>query len=454
MATVAPNPSMPRRRSIFSGLILIVIGLLFLLRNFHYNSGFWRVVEHWWPVIFILWGLAKLYDRMMADQRGETPPSTITGGEVALVIFLLVLLGGVGVFDWGNENRGRWFSMPWEDSYTFTENSAPVNVPANAQISVRADRGDITVYGDDTNQIRVDTRKTSYGGNQNEGKDRADRVHVNVSQTGSSYVIEPQEASGEGRPVRTDMEVHVPKGAALNVSTENGSVQVSSANGNVTINDRHGDVEVRQAGAGVSVDGSINNVTVAGAAGDVRVTGNVDHLEISNVQGSATTQGTFDGMRFEHVAKGVRFLSNRTDLTVSELDGRLELEGGGDMTMTDAKGNVSLSTKNRDITFDNVSGQIHIENTSGGVTLRFTQPPAQPMEISNRSGAITLELPSKAAFDMDARSDNGEIETEWGDQSKVSTLQGNAVLVESFGTHGPKIMLRTTYGTIHLRKGQ
>ena len=184
--------------------------------------------------------------------------------------------------------------MPWEDSFTFPEEAPPVTVPANAQISIRADRGDINVYADDTPQIRVSTRKTAYGSNQNEAQDRAGRAHISVNQTGNTYIVEPQEATSEGRPVRTDMEVHVPKGATLTVTTDNGGVQVTGATSAVTITDRHGDVEVHQAGSDVSIDASSDNVSVVGSAGDVRVTGRANHVEISDVRGSATTQGTFD----------------------------------------------------------------------------------------------------------------------------------------------------------------
>ncbi len=448
------NQTIPRRRSIFSGLLLILLGALFLLRNFHYGFPIWRILERWWPLLFIIWGISKLYDRMMAQRTGEVAPATISGGEVALIILLFFVIGGAGVLDWGNSHAGRGGWLPWEDSFSFPEEAPAVSVPANAQISIRADRGDISVYADDVAQIRVTTRKTAYGSNQNEAQERAGRVHVSVNQTGTSYVVEPQENSGEGRPVRTDMEVHVPKGATLSVNTDNGGVQITGASAAVSIVDRHGDVEVRQAGSDVTIDASSDNVSVIGAGGDVRVTGRASHIEISDVKGAATTQGTFDGLRFEHVEKGVRFISNRTDLTVAQLNGRLELEGGGDMTLSDATGNVSLVTKDRDITFENITGRIHIENTSGGVSLRFAQPPKEPVEISNRSGEISIELPAKASFDLDARSDNGEIETEFDDASKISTFSGNAVLVDSIGSKGPKIQLRTTYGTIHIRKAQ
>ena len=374
--------------------------------------------------------------------------------KLLCIILLFFVIGGAGVLDWGSSHAGRGWDLPWEDSFTFPEEAPPVTVPANAQISIRADRGDINVYADDTPQIRVSTRKTAYGSNQDEAQDRAGRAHISVNQTGNTYIVEPQ-VDQQRRPSRSHRYGSSrTQGRELTVTTDNGGVQVTGTTSAVTITDRHGDVEVHQAGNDVSIDASSDNVSVVGSAGDVRVTGRANHVEISDVRGSATTQGTFDSLRFEHVDKGVRFISNRTDLTVSQLNGRLELEGGGDLTLSDASGNVSLITKDRDITFENVMGHTHIENTSGGITLRFSQAPKEPIEISNRSGEISIELPAKASFDIDARSDNGEIETEFDDASKITTFQGNGVLVDSIGSKGPKIQLRTTYGTIHIRKTQ
>ncbi len=49
-----------RRRSIFSGLLLILLGALFLMHNFHYGFPIWRILERWWPLLFIIWGVSKL----------------------------------------------------------------------------------------------------------------------------------------------------------------------------------------------------------------------------------------------------------------------------------------------------------------------------------------------------------------------------------------------------------
>src|SRR5580704_19122998 len=101
----------PRRRSIFSGLLLIIVGGLLLVHELGGHLPAWQLLEKWWPLIFILWGLAKLYDHFMAQRTGQVAPPTISAGEVVLVLLLLAVIGGVGIFDWGSNhpNRGEIF---------------------------------------------------------------------------------------------------------------------------------------------------------------------------------------------------------------------------------------------------------------------------------------------------------------------------------------------------------
>jgi hypothetical protein len=452
------NEPAPRRRSIFSGLLLVLLGVLFLIHNFHGDFPLWQILERWWPLLFIIWGVSKLYDRLMASRTGEAAPATISAGEIFLVFILLVVVASAAGLDWvnGHGNRNDFINLPWEDSYPFTEDVAAKTVPANAQITIRADRGDITVHADDTAEIHASVRKTAYADNETDAQRRANQLHVTINTAGGGFVVEPEGSSSGGRPVRTDMDVHIPKGATLSVETGNGTVQVNGVMGNVTVEARGGDTEIRQSGGDVSVDTNHGNTTILGANGDVKVSGHASEVEISDVKGSATLDGEFYGpLRFERVAKGVRFVSNRTDLTVSELSGRIEVSSGGNLTVSDARGNVTLTTRQRDVTLDNVSGHIHVENRDGNVTLRFPQPPKEDIEIANQSGDVSLLLPEKSSFTINARADhNGDIETEFGDSAKVNSDRESKSLSDTVGAHGPNIQLRTTYGTIHLRKGQ
>src|SRR5258708_22423321 len=81
----------PRRRSIFTGTVLILLGLIFLAQNFRGDFGFFTLFGRWWPLILILWGITKLYDRLAAQRSGEGAPPTITGGLIPAVKFLMVL---------------------------------------------------------------------------------------------------------------------------------------------------------------------------------------------------------------------------------------------------------------------------------------------------------------------------------------------------------------------------
>jgi len=46
--------------SLIFGLILLILGILFLLSNFGYRIDVWDVIKKYWPVLLILLGLKYL----------------------------------------------------------------------------------------------------------------------------------------------------------------------------------------------------------------------------------------------------------------------------------------------------------------------------------------------------------------------------------------------------------
>src|SRR5882724_2071803 len=261
----------PRRRSIFSGLLLIIVGGLLLIQRLGGHLPVWQIFRQWWPLVFILWGLSKLYDHFVAQQKGEPSPPTVSAGEVFLVLLLLPVIGGTGIVDWGlnHPNRGE-ILFPWSESYSFTETVPPQNVPAKAQVSVRTSRGNISVTADDTPQIRVTARKTASASSESEAQDRVNHVHVTVTQTDGGFVVEPQGQNDSNGVVSVELEVHVPKNITLDARADRGAVQISGVAGNVTIQGHHGSIEARQSGADVSIESnnSSDDIRVVGAAGN------------------------------------------------------------------------------------------------------------------------------------------------------------------------------------------
>jgi hypothetical protein len=47
--------------SLVWGLVLVVLGLLFLLDNLDVRFDVWRQLANFWPVLLIVWGAWKLF---------------------------------------------------------------------------------------------------------------------------------------------------------------------------------------------------------------------------------------------------------------------------------------------------------------------------------------------------------------------------------------------------------
>ncbi|MBI1738307.1 MAG: DUF4097 family beta strand repeat protein [Acidobacteria bacterium] len=454
------NANRPRRRPIFSGLILILLGCLLLAQNFRPELRVWEMFREFWPVLLIIWGLAKMFDYFAARRTGDAAPPAFTGGEFFLLLLLFAFAGAMGFFDWARNNPDMNIDWgPWEQRYSFSEETVQKNVKPAASITISTEYGDITVLPEDAPDIRVVALK-SVGhvgvGNENSAKERADQVKVEIREDAGVYTVRPVDQKS-GRRVTVDLEVHVPRQAGMDARTGRGTVKITGLAGNISVDSRHGDVEIRDAGKDVQAQIRSGALRVSNVKGNVRVSGRggggVD-IDVSDVTGDASIEGEFGGpIRVKNVARSVRFLSQRTDLTIGALAGRLELDSG-DLRVYDANGSVTLTTSHKDIRMDNVNGRIRIDNKKGNVELRLKNAPKDEIEVNNESARIDVALPASSAFDILATSRNGDIDTGFeGPELKRSDENGTAKLEGKIGNRGPQIRLKTTYGTVSVRKG-
>jgi len=50
-----------KKESFFWGLIILVLGLLFLMKNFGLEINIWHLLGKYWPLILIYIGLKNIY---------------------------------------------------------------------------------------------------------------------------------------------------------------------------------------------------------------------------------------------------------------------------------------------------------------------------------------------------------------------------------------------------------
>jgi hypothetical protein len=194
---------------------------------------------------------------------------------------------------------------------------------------------------------------------------------------------------------------------------------------------------------------------ISDTKGDVKISGRGGSIEVVNATGSFTINGEFVGpVRADKVAKGVRFVSHRTDLTLTQLSGHMEA-GSGNLEVVDAPGNLIVRSRDEDINIENAGGKVTIEDRNGNVQVRFSSPPKEDVQITNSSAAITLTLPEASSFEILADSHRGDIDSEFESDTlkKTSTDSGDSHLEGKYGSgRGPKITLKTTYGSISIHK--
>ncbi|MBZ5527820.1 MAG: DUF4097 family beta strand repeat-containing protein [Acidobacteriia bacterium] len=443
----------PRRSSLFSALVLILFGTLFLLHNYRGGVNFAELIHHWWPVLLILWGVSKLYERTMGRREGAKAP-TVTAGEIFLVLGMLTL---VGVFALAEILPGKIQGTEplWGSEFTYDAAVAPRAVSPTARIAVRIPRGNITVHTADTPELKVAAQKRVRAWSEARAESIANGVRIEIAPDGDDFEVRTSGTDTRAASVSVDLEITVPRKAALTIRDERGDVEVNDAGSELAISTRYGDVTVLNAGAGVSVELGHGDVRVSGVKGNVKISGKGGEVEVSEATGGLTLDGEFYGpIRAEKVAKGVRFISSRTDLTLTQLNGRMEASSGN-LDISKSSGDLTLRTKSYVVSLEDVTGRMNIENRGGDVSARFTTPPMEEIEITNKSASISLTLPRASTFELSAECRSGDIDSEFEAPTlkKTTGESGGARLEGKVGTRGPRITLKTSYGSIGLHKG-
>jgi hypothetical protein len=139
-------------------------------------------------------------------------------------------------------------------------------------------------------------------------------------------------------------------------------------------------------------------------------------------------------------------------MTIGGLPGRMTVDPG-DVHVENAAGPFQLTTSDKSISLEDLSGRVRVQNKRGDISLRLTAAPKDDIELSDDSGRIELALPEKSSFEISAASRSGDIDNEWNQSALKVTRQGaDSKLEGKVGTKGPRISLNTSYGPIRLKQ--
>lgn len=451
----------PRRRSLVGPLILIVIGVLFLLRNFGYTLPLLHNFVRYWPLLLVLIGLVRLAEFFAARSAGRPAPY-MGGGSVFLLILLItagvalsVAFHGRDQINWGSlrdnvdvdENLMHLFG----NEYSF---DGEVTQPMTAGGTVRVDceRGNITINNWDQPQVKVVYHKRIFAGSQSEANSTNQATIPIVQTQGNAVEVQGNTEAAGTKGVAADLDVYVPLKANVELTTRRGDISATQRTGDVKVSSQHGDVTLDQVTGDVSVTTHHGSLHVSNVTGSVTADGRLDDLVLDTVTGPALiTADIFGDTRLSKLQKGVTIRTSRTELQMARLDGDMTMDSG-DLDGDGWQGPVSVSTKAKDVSLRNLKGDVRITDDHGDISLESGSAAGLGnMDLTTHHGDVNLRLPSKSNFQYQLVTRHGDINSDFeGVRSESHT--GSASASGTVGRGGVKINVTSDTGDVQISK--
>lgn len=445
----------PYRSSLFAGLLLILLGVIFFIDRIYPAFGIGHLIGVYWPLLLILWGVAKLVDQLSMRGSGGPRPGILSGGEAALLVLLAIVLSAFVFRDWLREHApGFAIDLPpFHESYSQDMSLAPQALAPGARVAIVTGRGDITVHASDGNQLVVTATKSGPGSSESSAREHMKQVDVAIEPQGNGVLIRPIHMDSGLALVRVDLDVRVPRNSPVSIDAAHGDISVSGVSGPLSIRSGNGDTEIHNASSDVTVESTNGDVRISGVQGNLQLNGRGDDVQIDNVTGDASISGAFAGdIELKSIGKSTHCATQFSDITLGKLTGHMEMDSG-DISLSGVTGGARLVTRNKDISADHVSGQLSIVNSHGDIDVKYATPPQADLNIVNESADVDLTLPGNSNFFLSAVSRSGDVDSDFeGPALHPVNDEDQQQLSGQFGSGGPKISIATTYGTVQISK--
>jgi DUF4097 and DUF4098 domain-containing protein YvlB len=456
MASPTQFPQQRPRRSLAGPLVLIIVGIVLLLGNMHWLpwGQLGQLFARFWPLLIIVWGLVKLIEHLQAQREGTRAAGIGAGGVFLLIVLIVFGLAATQAsrVNWREirdnidlgDNDFPWFGH----TYSFDDQLEQA-FPAGASLHVVNDRGAVNITAADDAHIRVVVHKRITTENQGD----ADRYNAAtkpvISVSGNSATLNANTQGAGEHSVVTDMDVTIPRKAAVIVSTRRGDVTLLGRSGDVEISNQRGQVTVSDVNGKLTVNLEHGSARLDKITSDVSVQGRGSDLSVEDIKGNLKISGEFDDIKLARIASPVDFKSERTDMEFSKLNGDLDMDSD-DLRGNDVVGPIRLTTRAKDIRLNGIIGDVRLENENGAVELGMAK--LGSMQVSNRNSDIQIYVPDKAGFQLDARSRGGEVQSDFNDL-KINNREDQGIAAGTIGSGGPHLVLNNEHGTIEIRRG-
>ena len=194
---------------------------------------------------------------------------------------------------------------------------------------------------------------------------------------------------------------------------------------NVTVPERQ-ELNLRTSGGNIRVDGIEGTLAAHTSGGSIRA---------GRIEGAADLDTSGGKVQALHVAGPARAKTS-----------------GGSIRLGTVLGPVEARTSGGSVEVAAAHGAIQAKTSGGSIRAAFAAQPEGPSSLRTSGGSITVRLAEGLAFEVNARTSGGSVSTDFPVQTTVQGKQRNNRLAGRLGDGGPELALRTSGGSIRLRR--
>jgi hypothetical protein len=288
---------------------------------------------------------------------------------------------------------------------------------------------ELTITGEDRQDIASDFRVRSSGYDQAEAESLAKSTLLEVKEAGGTIIVNIEYP----RPGRQQayLQLRVPSRLRLQVPRSGGKLSVSDV-AEVDVREARGETTVKQINGRVAMTHRGGNLAISDVA-SLKLTTRGSDVRVQGVRGDTTLMLQAGELRGSAVTGPIDLESNSTEVVLEQLE--------------KAKG-IRASAVNGKLSMRGLRSETRIDGRNAEIDVTLDAP--APVSVFNEGDeSITLTLPP-GGFALDAVASDGHV-TMPPDSIEVKSLDKEQRATGNIGGGGPTITLRATRGDIVVR---
>ena len=499
-------------RSPVGGMLLILIGVLFLAHRFTSSVNVLATYGRYWLLLLIIFAAVELVRYYTHRPADGAPPRLFTPWR--LIIITLIVITGVISNRIVSSNPSFLSAVKLDgilgglrdsvigETYTFADPAyTSTSFAPGMKVTVNNGYGDVKVSGN-AQALRATLTQGVRAWSEEEAKNIADQIKLVVNQTPDGLTITTNREQ-INQQFTTNIQLEVPSRVALFVTNSYGGVSASGIDGRLAVTANYaqnevnlsritGDVRCNLTYSDIvasNIDGDLQITgakvaRVSGVSGNVQIAASNGAVEIRDLAGPVKVDAPFcrinaqnldryaelktehasvdvaraadvfinaphSSVKAKSISGDLHINSSQKDIEIRSTTGEVKVEAErSSVNAEDLRGPVEVKTTHGEVVLKNFFESVEVETSYRDVTLIAGDEPVADIEVENQHGEIKLVLPQSSQFKLDASSQGGQVKPVGFDDLPGRARDG---LVTMRGSDGPDIKLKTTYKNITIQ---